>query len=494
MSVQLRDRPAGDSSVVHEAAHFVDTLLPKPERARRLSIVFVYVTVIEFLVVGISTYAGSAAYHYLMLRRLPSLPQYVDAALFIATIFTMVSLGFRHYLMLKKQQLHMSLWSGVGAVAITFALFLSTLFLLKVSKEYSRGALIFELGVVSISVCIFRTISILSLRSAVASGDVEARRAVLIGDPGRCPTIIEALKAGGIRVVDLIRLPHIQSGDHTFSMEKDVRRTVDLCRSTLPDDIVILATQDDLSSARNLAQCLSEIPCSVHIAPLDDVRFIGRSQIVDLGSVMTLQVSKPPLSMGDLAIKRAFDIVVATAALVALSPLLIFVALAIKLDSAGSILFRQERHGYNNRVIRVFKFRSMVTMQQGDAAFQATTPDDGRVTAVGRILRRTNIDELPQLLNVLLGEMSIVGPRPHATLHNEMFEDQILPFARRHNVKPGITGWAQVNGYRGAADTVEKMRRRVEYDLHYIDNWSFFLDLKIIMMTLFSKKAYMNAY
>ena len=150
----------------------------------------------------------------------------------------------------------------------------------------------------------------------------------------------------------------------------------------------------------------------------------------------------------------------ATVALVVLSPLLSFVALAIKLDSRGNVLFRQMRHGYNNEEIRVFKFRTMRMTENSDGAFIPTKENDDRVTITGQILRRTSIDELPQLLNVLLGEMSIVGPRPHATTHNKMFEDQILPFARRHNVKPGITGWAQVNGYRGPADTIEKMRKR----------------------------------
>jgi exopolysaccharide biosynthesis polyprenyl glycosylphosphotransferase len=257
---------------------------------------------------------------------------------------------------------------------------------------------------------------------------------------------------------------------------------------------VILAAQHDLPLAFDLAHSLSEIPCSIHIAPLNEIRFLARSQITDLGGLLTLQVAKPPLSFVDLVVKRLFDIVVATTALIALSPLLLCVALAIKLDSRGNIIFRQQRHGYNNKIIRVFKFRTMKVVEGNKLPFEHAKPNDDRITAIGRILRRTNIDELPQLFNVLLGEMSIVGPRPHATIHNKMFEDQILPFARRHNVKPGITGWAQVNGYRGAADTVDKMRRRVEFDLYYIDNWSLFFDLRIILMTLLSRKAYMNAY
>jgi lipopolysaccharide/colanic/teichoic acid biosynthesis glycosyltransferase len=178
--------------------------------------------------------------------------------------------------------------------------------------------------------------------------------------------------------------------------------------------------------------------------------------------------------------------------LIVLAPVLAVVAAAIKLDSPGPVLFRQRRHGYNNQTIEVFKFRSM-KLENSDTFLQAVR-NDLRVTHVGRMLRNTNIDELPQLLNVLRGEMSIVGPRPHATVHNEMFEGKISVFSRRHIVKPGITGWAQVNGYRGATDTFEKMQRRVEYDLYYIDNWSFLFDLRIMIMTLFSKRAYTNAY
>jgi exopolysaccharide biosynthesis polyprenyl glycosylphosphotransferase len=206
-----------------------------------------------------------------------------------------------------------------------------------------------------------------------------------------------------------------------------------------------------------------------------------------------MQVLRPPLSQLQRAAKRVFDVLVATAGLVILAPLLTLAAIAIKLDSPGPVLFRQTRHGYNNETIKIFKFRSMTKLEDGDDFVQAMR-NDSRVTRVGAILRRSNIDELPQLINVLRGEMSIVGPRPHATAHNKMFEDKISVFSRRHVVKPGITGWAQVNGCRGATETLEKMRRRVEHDLYYIDNWSFWLDLRIIIMTVFSKRAYVNAY
>jgi exopolysaccharide biosynthesis polyprenyl glycosylphosphotransferase len=209
-----------------------------------------------------------------------------------------------------------------------------------------------------------------------------------------------------------------------------------------------------------------------------------------IGAKAEIQIA--PLSRFDLFVKRSFDLVFATIGLVVLSPLLLFVAIAIKLDSPGPVFFRQTRHGFNNEEIDVFKFRSMIVMENGNQFTQATE-NDPRVTRLGRIMRGTNIDELPQLINVLRGDMSIVGPRPHATAHNMLFNNMIAPFSRRHNVKPGITGWAQVNGYRGATDTFEKMKRRIEYDLHYVDNWSILLDVKIIILTLFSKKAYTNA-
>jgi len=206
-----------------------------------------------------------------------------------------------------------------------------------------------------------------------------------------------------------------------------------------------------------------------------------------------MRILQSPLSHLSRAVKRAFDVVTAVAALILLSPLLIVVSLAIKLDSRGPVLFRQTRHGYNNEPIRVLKFRSMTVMEDG-GNFTPVTRHDPRVTRLGRFLRRTNIDELPQLFNVLVGDMSIVGPRPHATAQNESFAKLISSFSRRHNVKPGITGWAQVNGFRGDTDTLEKMQRRVEHDLYYIDHWSFLFDLRIIILTAVSRVAYLNAY
>ena len=496
MSVETSHVSAGQAAAIRadvEASHL------KQRDLTRLSAVYRILLASEFLVVAMSTYLASILYHTVALGGLPPLQEYTNEALFVAALFTIVSLGFRHFSMAQRQQLHLHLWSGVGAVALAFTGFLTAIFLLKTSKDFSRGAFIVQIIGVGITICISRALSHLWLRSAFAAGRIEARRAILIGDAAYYSTVANELKSGGIRVVNSFPFPNftkIETANgigQTVAQNDDIRKLNKLCRSTLPDDVVILAGQKDLTHASDLVNYFSTLPCNIHISPIGDVKFLTRSQTSDLGNVRTFRLARKPLSLPELAIKRIFDLVVATLAIVALSPLLIIVALAIKLDSRGNVLFRQLRHGYNNKVIRIYKFRSMAAGKDGNKKFTPTKENDERVTIIGRILRRTNIDELPQLFNVLTGEMSVVGPRPHATQHNEIFEEQILPFSRRHNVKPGITGWAQVNGYRGPADTLEVMQRRVDYDLHYIDNWSFFFDLKIILMTLFSKKAYVNA-
>jgi exopolysaccharide biosynthesis polyprenyl glycosylphosphotransferase len=198
-----------------------------------------------------------------------------------------------------------------------------------------------------------------------------------------------------------------------------------------------------------------------------------------------------------VVVKWLFDKCVAALALFGLAPLMALVALAIKLDSGGPVLFRQKRYGFNNELIEVYKFRSMFTDQADANASKLVTKDDARVTKVGRILRKSSLDELPQLFNVLRGELSLVGPRPHALqakAADRLYDDVVDGYFARHKVKPGITGWAQINGWRGETDTSEKIQKRVEHDLYYIDNWSVLLDLYILIKTPFALIGGENAY
>ena len=218
---------------------------------------------------------------------------------------------------------------------------------------------------------------------------------------------------------------------------------------------------------------------------MSKLRFASRAYSY-LGDVPVFDVADRPISDWNLVFKWLFDHLVAALALVLLSPVMLATAIAIKLDSKGPVLFRQKRHGFNNELIEVFKFRSMYVDSADAGAAKLVTKDDPRVTRVGRFIRKTSIDELPQLFNVLKGQLSIVGPRPHALqakAANVLYYEAVEGYFARHRVKPGITGWAQINGWRGETDTLDKIMQRVNHDLYYIEHWSLLLDLYILVMT-----------
>ena len=494
MLSQLRSSTANQLASVTSATSACDEAMQIRRTPQRLSAVITKLAIQEFLVVAGSAYVASVIYHEAIFMEWPSSPLYAAAALLLALMVESIALGFGHYRNSQSQACHAFLWNGFGAVALAFSFLLSALFLLKIAEPYSRATFVFQFIMVAVAVLTTRAVFHLRLQFSIAAGLVNARRVVLVGDSDNCVELSVRLKATGIRTVGSYPFPGRSGLDaDSDNMEHQIRGLIEGCRRLKPDDILILAKQDNLARIASLIASLSEVPAGLHVLLVEAAELLTAARIIEFGNVVTMQVLQPPLSQVQWIAKRVFDVVVSAAGLVVLSPLLGLVAIAIKLDSPGPVLFRQTRHGYNNETIRVFKFRSMTKLDDDDNFVQATR-NDARITRVGAIMRRTNIDELPQLINVLRGEMSIVGPRPHATAHNKMFEGKISVFSRRHVVKPGITGWAQVNGYRGATDTLEKMRRRVEHDLYYIDNWSLWLDVRIMIMTVFSKTAYTNAH
>lgn len=216
--------------------------------------------------------------------------------------------------------------------------------------------------------------------------------------------------------------------------------------------------------------------------------------ISDVAGFPVLNISASPMLGINRWAKALEDRVLAAIILLLISPVLAIIALGVKLTSKGPVFFKQQRLGWDGRVIKVYKFRTMVEHAEAHGKVTQATMHDPRITRFGRFLRRTSLDELPQFINVLQGRMSIVGPRPHALAHNEQYKELITTYMQRHRVKPGITGWAQVNGWRGETDTLEKMEKRVECDLYYINNWSIGFDLKIILLTLFRGFVSRNAY
>lgn len=226
---------------------------------------------------------------------------------------------------------------------------------------------------------------------------------------------------------------------------------------------------------------------------LQDLPLLNHT-ITKIGDFYSLDISCSPMDSINAIIKRVSDIVIGSLILLLISPVMVGVAIAVKLSSPGPVFFKQYRHGASGKQVKVYKFRSMKVHAEGEGKVTQATKGDPRVTRVGAFIRRTSLDELPQFINVLQGRMSIVGPRPHALAHNEYYKDLVESYMKRHKVKPGITGLAQVRGFRGETDTLDKMQRRVECDLEYINNWSLWLDIKIIIGTVFKGFMNPNAY
>jgi putative colanic acid biosynthesis UDP-glucose lipid carrier transferase len=260
---------------------------------------------------------------------------------------------------------------------------------------------------------------------------------------------------------------------------------VDLIYVTLP-----LASSPRI---RKLLEELRDTTASIYFAPDIFVFDLIQARMDAIGGVPVVAVCETPFYGSAGILKRISDLVIASAILMLISPLMLCIAAGVKLSSPGPVLFKQRRYGLDGREIVVYKFRSMTVQEDGEVVKQATR-NDQRVTRFGAFLRKTSLDELPQFINVLQGRMSVVGPRPHAVSHNEMYRKLIKGYMIRHKIRPGITGWAQVNGYRGETDTLEKMKGRIEYDLDYLRNWSLRLDLQIILKTVLVVLDRQNAY
>jgi putative colanic acid biosynthesis UDP-glucose lipid carrier transferase len=232
-----------------------------------------------------------------------------------------------------------------------------------------------------------------------------------------------------------------------------------------------------------LLDALKDTTASIYFVPDIFVTDLIQGRVDMIGEMPVVAICETPFTGIDGLAKRLSDLLMASLILALISPLMVVIACAVKLSSPGSVIFRQRRYGLDGKEILIYKFRSMSVTEDGEKIVQATR-NDSRVTPVGAFLRKTSLDELPQFINVLEGKMSIVGPRPHAVAHNELYRCLIKGYMVRHKVKPGITGWAQVNGYRGETETVEKMQKRIDYDLDYLRHWSLALDLKIILRTV----------
>jgi Undecaprenyl-phosphate glucose phosphotransferase len=445
------------------------------------------------LIIAAGAYGGFVAYNLLAYGNVPDRPDFALASVLVSVLYGGLCLIDNQYDLAGDEWNQHSCSRGLGAIAIAFTLVLAVGFLSDSLKGYSRGAFLTQLAVALTAQLVTRTILWKITETARKHGFLSNASMALVCMPGaRASADLRATIA--MQREEILRAYDLDGEDggpdpraRFDERLADIRRE---CRTLRVDAVLIAFGADNMELVTRVASAFSEMPVRIKLLPIGMADLMHRS----CGRAGVVELLCAPWSMRDRVLKRGLDIVSALSLSVVLFPLLLLVAILIKLDSRGPVFFRQTRHGFNNEPIHVLKFRSMTTFDDAPGPFRQCVRGDPRITRIGRILRRTNIDELPQLFNVLKGDMSMVGPRPHAVAHNEMYEGRIRRLWRRHNVKPGITGWAQVNGLRGETDTIEKMEKRVEYDLHYIANWSLVFDLKIMILTLISKHAYSNAY
>ncbi|MGI2170508.1 undecaprenyl-phosphate glucose phosphotransferase [Shewanella sp. MF05960] len=276
-------------------------------------------------------------------------------------------------------------------------------------------------------------------------------------------------------------------------IEGNINQAIELAKSGDIQKLYICLPLLAEQRIADIIQALGDSTVDVLIIPDFLLKNLMNGRIGSVGEMDTISVFESPVNGMKRFYKRSFDIVFSFCAIVAISPVLLAVSIAVYMSSPGAILFKQDRYGLDGRKIKVWKFRSMTVTENSNKVVQASK-GDARITKVGAFIRRTSLDELPQFFNVLKGDMSVVGPRPHAVAHNEEYRKLVTYYMLRHKVLPGITGWAQVNGWRGETDTLDKMEKRVEYDLAYIRNWSLWWDVKIVFMTFFKGFVGKNVY
>lgn len=457
------------------------------------------IAVVEFLVVAVVAFVASIVYHRFVYGGVPSFVQYSSASFLLAALYLLICLLDDQYDLLSEKWTRYGIARATGSTALAFTFFLAISFLIKIADGYSRGIFLTQILTVFPIVIVVRMVLAQGVAAAASAGNLYGHLVyvVSLGCADQRSQIEQKIGVAPNRILNWVEFdPNLERENTNPEADNLTKRLAAILRECrkLGSNVVVLAF--DPQNAKHISEIVeafSELPARIQLLPADMLSVLQASKVNYSGQLRVLEISSRPSSLFDRLLKRSFDLSVAVGSAILLSPLLLFVAIAIKLDSPGPVLFRQMRHGFNNKPIEVFKFRTMMHCPEG-AAFRQATRNDERITRLGRIMRRTNIDELPQLLNVLIGNMSIVGPRPHAIEHNQMYLESIKLMSRRHVVKPGITGWAQINGFRGETDTREKMLRRVECDLYYVDNWSFFLDVKILLMTVLSRKVYTNAY
>jgi Undecaprenyl-phosphate glucose phosphotransferase len=456
---------------------------PKTEHVYSSVVIFT-----DILVICCATYASYFLYGTLISRIDGWQIHAIFYGFLLSIIFIALAINVGDYLIteLRANSTKRLAWHWI--VALSLSLMLAVV--LKTGDALPRGALLTTSIVGFLALLINRRFIALAIEKAYVRGLLQPQRLALIGVPSEVARAYQEIGRSrpGIEIVACFEFE-----DANSITASALENAVALGRERSVDAILLALPWSRPAAIETILRNLRQQTLPVLLMPDVQASQYVSKPVVSLSNLPAYVIKRAALTPAEQLKKRVFDIIVASICLALLWPLFIAVAIAIKLDSPGPIFFRQRRNGFNNGEFAILKFRTMRTLEDGTHVRQ-TVRHDPRLTRVGAILRRTSIDELPQLINVLRGEMSIVGPRPHAVCHNEAWSKSVEYYALRHHIKPGITGLAQVNGYRGEANTYEKLKIRIQYDLEYIDRWSFLLDLQILIKTtvvmFFQRTAY----
>ena len=450
----------------------------------------------DALFILLASLFGCFAYHWMSDAPIPDLSAYFALGLF-ASFIHIARLSGRGYYDFENAakpaveivQVAIS-WLGTGLILTFFA------FLFKIGESFSRGSFLIFLIAAPIALLAERKLVKSLLNRAVARGAVGRRDIVLVGDRKELDSLGPGDLLAFFGAAEVHRFVLSTDADPLVRKASDAK-TLDsvagFVRAKDAKEILLALPWNDSDRMELVREHIKRLPVPAKLLPDIQIRTLTNYASSAHQRIETLEIQRAPLSVAEQIAKRLVDVTIGILALIIFSTIIALAALAIKLDGPGPVLFLQNRRGFNGRHFVMFKFRTMTVQENGEAVTQAT-PDDPRVTKIGRLLRSASIDEFPQLINVLRGEMSLVGPRPHAVAHDNHFEKLLEDYAYRHHVKPGMTGWAQANGLRGPTPSVEQIARRVEMDLWYINNWSLWLDIEIMIKTVFEVLRKRNAF
>ena len=447
----------------------------------------------DALLIVVMSILSGVIYHLETIGVPGDLEKFGGFAAVVAALFIALGKSQNLYNLSELLNFKLQAWRVTIKWVVIFLFLTAVAFAMKVGGDFSRGATI-SFAVSGLAVLIgARAVWRLVLADGLAVRRFSGRNVILITEQSSAADfgLFETLTRHGLQLSQHFVLP--ANWKDTEHRKNVIAQAISMVRGSNIEEIVVGTNLDHWSELNSLLLELRVLPLPVNLVPIGPMSDLFKLSSHTIGDTVTIELQRGPRTLLERSVKRAFDLVVAGTALILLLPLFLVTAVAIKLDSPGPIIFRQRRCGFNRRQFQILKFRTMSVLEDG-ATIVPAQPNDIRVTRVGNWLRRTSIDELPQLFNILQGTMSIVGPRPHAVAHDDQFDILVSNYAYRQHVKPGLTGWAQVNGYRGELRTVADIEQRVKFDLWYIDNWNLAVDFKIIVMTLAEIMRGENAY